>query len=114
MHGHTARIHTLTFSQESTVLVSGGADGTIRMWDVEARRPTGSGSDSGVMKNLGLAVEGMNGLRSSVGPDGGKGSATLGVLPKSALGSAGESSKQQRYELESITLVYAMLISCLS
>lgn len=36
MAGHTATIHSLDFSQESSVLVSGGADWTVRCWDVKS------------------------------------------------------------------------------
>ena len=35
MTGHTASIYSLAFSQESSVLVSGSADWTIRCWDVK-------------------------------------------------------------------------------
>ncbi len=36
MTGHTASIYSLAFSAESTVLVSGGADWTVRCWDVKS------------------------------------------------------------------------------
>lgn len=36
MTGHTSSIHSLSFSAESTVLVSGGSDATVRVWDVLA------------------------------------------------------------------------------
>ncbi|KUJ21364.1 WD40 repeat-like protein [Mollisia scopiformis] len=39
-------VHSLTFSVESTVLVSGGSDGTVRVWDVKLPtdpHPTGDG-----------------------------------------------------------------------
>lgn len=35
MTGHTASIYSLAFSAESSVLVSGGADWTVRCWDVK-------------------------------------------------------------------------------
>ena len=36
MTGHTASIYSLSFSAESTLLVSGGADWTVRCWDVKS------------------------------------------------------------------------------
>lgn len=34
MRGHRGNIYSLSFSRESTVLVSGGSDCTVRAWDV--------------------------------------------------------------------------------
>lgn len=36
MTGHTASIYSLAFSEESSLLVSGGADWTVRCWDVQS------------------------------------------------------------------------------
>ena len=36
MTGHTSSIYSLAFSGESSMLVSGGADWTVRCWDVKA------------------------------------------------------------------------------
>lgn len=36
MTGHTASIYSLAFSAESNLLVSGGADWTVRCWDVKS------------------------------------------------------------------------------
>jgi transcription initiation factor TFIID subunit 5 len=36
MTGHTATIYSLAFSQETSVLVSGSADWTVRCWDVKS------------------------------------------------------------------------------
>jgi len=36
MTGHTASIYSLAFSAESSLLVSGSADWTVRCWDVKA------------------------------------------------------------------------------
>lgn len=36
MTGHTASIYSLAFSEESSLLVSGGADWTVRCWDVKS------------------------------------------------------------------------------
>jgi WD40 repeat protein len=35
MTGHTGLIHSIAFSAESSVLVTGGADWTVRCWDVK-------------------------------------------------------------------------------
>lgn len=36
MTGHSSSIYSLAFSAESTLLVSGGSDWTVRCWDVKA------------------------------------------------------------------------------
>ncbi len=36
MLGHTASVYSLAFSAESSLLVSGSADWTVRCWDVKA------------------------------------------------------------------------------
>ena len=36
MTGHTASVYSLAFSAESSMLVSGGADWTVRCWDVKS------------------------------------------------------------------------------
>ena len=36
MTGHTSSIYTLAFSAESSLLVSGGADWTVRTWDIKS------------------------------------------------------------------------------
>lgn len=36
MTGHTSSVYSLAFSAESTLLVSGSADWTVRTWDVKA------------------------------------------------------------------------------
>ena len=43
MTGHTASIYSLAFSAESSLLVSGGSDWTVRCWDVKG--PGGQSSD---------------------------------------------------------------------
>jgi transcription initiation factor TFIID subunit 5 len=35
MNGHSSSIYSLSFSAESSLLVSGGADWTVRCWDVK-------------------------------------------------------------------------------
>ena len=36
MTGHTSRIHSLSFSAETSLLVSGSSDCTLRVWDVKS------------------------------------------------------------------------------
>ena len=54
MTGHTASVYSLAFSAESSVLVSGGADWTVKCWDVkdaggppETSRTNGIGGSHG-------------------------------------------------------------------
>lgn len=42
MIGHNASIYSLAFSAESSLLVSGGADWTVRCWDVKSAGGTGN------------------------------------------------------------------------
>jgi transcription initiation factor TFIID subunit 5 len=48
MTGHTAAVHSLSFSAESSVLVSGSGDWTVRCWDVKHPGGMGAGADIGV------------------------------------------------------------------
>ena len=52
MTGHTASIYSLAFSAESSLLVSGGADWTVRCWDVKS---------AGGMPNKAREADGTNG-----------------------------------------------------
>jgi transcription initiation factor TFIID subunit 5 len=45
MTGHTGFIYTVSFSSDSTVLVSGSADGTVRVWDVNKNTPYDHSND---------------------------------------------------------------------
>lgn len=40
MTGHTGFIYSVDFSADGNVLVSGGADGTVRVWDVNKDTPS--------------------------------------------------------------------------
>lgn len=55
MTGHTASIYSLAFSAESTLLVSGGADWTVRCWDVKS-----AGGLKGKTKENGTQVDGAS------------------------------------------------------
>jgi transcription initiation factor TFIID subunit 5 len=59
MTGHTAPIYSLAFSAESTLLVSGSADWTVRCWDVKhaGGLPTkrGGQDDMAMVDGFGLA-----------------------------------------------------------
>jgi transcription initiation factor TFIID subunit 5 len=78
MSGHTSSVHSLAFSAESNVLVSGSADCTVRVWDVDASKRgdgSGSGDKNGIAKTVGLSesLSGAGGMRRSSGiglPDG--------------------------------------------
>lgn len=48
MTGHLASIYSLAFSAESTLLVSGSADWTVRCWDVKS-----SGGQKGKLRENG-------------------------------------------------------------
>ena len=39
MTGHTGFIYSITFNADSTILVSGSGDGTVRVWDVNKNTP---------------------------------------------------------------------------
>jgi transcription initiation factor TFIID subunit 5 len=65
MTGHTAAIYSLSFSAESSLLVSGGADWSVRCWDVKS-----SGGYAGKAKgnattqvSMGLASDGASASR---------------------------------------------------
>lgn len=52
MAGHTASVYSLAFSEESSMLVSGGADWTVRCWDVGAAGgPQSKAKENGVLTN---------------------------------------------------------------
>lgn len=53
MTGHTASVYSLAFSAESSLLVSGGADWTVRCWDVKA-----AGGPKGKIKENGTQADG--------------------------------------------------------
>ena len=60
MTGHTASIYSLAFSAESSLLVSGGADWTVRCWDVKgaggsskAREAATNGGETPVVESYG-------------------------------------------------------------
>ncbi len=36
LEGHTAAVHSVSFSHDSTVLTSGSSDCTVRTWDISA------------------------------------------------------------------------------
>ena len=49
LHGHTDTVYSLTFSNDGTLLASGGMDGLIRVWDAEKALKTGNGVTSSVL-----------------------------------------------------------------
>ncbi len=63
MTGHTSSIYSLAFSAESSLLVSGGADWTVRCWDVKnAGGPRGKPKENGLGNNV-------NGIDTKYGED---------------------------------------------
>jgi transcription initiation factor TFIID subunit 5 len=56
MTGHTSSIYSLSFSGESSLLVSGGSDWTVRCWDVKS-----AGGLPSKPRENGMVVDGMNG-----------------------------------------------------
>jgi transcription initiation factor TFIID subunit 5 len=59
MTGHTASIYSLAFSEESSLLVSGGADWTVRCWDVKsAGGSTGKPRENGLGNGDSTTVRG--------------------------------------------------------
>ena len=77
MTGHTSAVHSLSFSAESTVLVSGSADSTVRVWDVLAP-PTVVGEGGGAGRKFEVGVAKRLSTVGIVDPDGSK-----GLMPKS-------------------------------
>ena len=63
MTGHTSSIYSLAFSAESSLLVSGGADWTVRCWDIKnAGGPRGKPKENGFGNNV-------NGIDTKYGED---------------------------------------------
>lgn len=55
MTGHTASVYSMSFSNESSLLVSGGADWTVRCWDVKGAgglANRGTGRENGVVNGV--------------------------------------------------------------
>lgn len=73
MTGHTASIYSLAFSAESSLLVSGGSDWTVRCWDVKGQGGLPTKANNGdEMDGYGLNSRRSNGtFDSGVLPPGG-------------------------------------------
>lgn len=77
MTGHTASIYSLSFNAESNMLVSGGADWTVRCWDVKAAGGLPSEKEKPKENGVGGGVNGMvNGVGG--GGPGGHGTGAAG------------------------------------
>lgn len=51
MTGHTASVYSLSFSAESSMLVSGGADWTVRCWDVRGAGGPGKPRENAITES---------------------------------------------------------------
>lgn len=75
MWGHTARVHSLDFSADGALLVSGGADCTVRCWDVRgaggARRTPAQGSLEAQQLAAASAEDSASGAAPTAGGEGG-------------------------------------------
>ncbi|CEQ42293.1 SPOSA6832_04096, partial [Sporobolomyces salmonicolor] len=74
--GHSAPIHSLSFSVESTVLLSGSSDETVRVWDVlspPSSADSGAGEAGGVGDKRRLGAAPGGGIGKKDGKDGGAG-----------------------------------------
>ncbi len=53
MTGHTASVYSMSFSNESSLLVTGGADWTVRCWNVKgAGGLANRGRENGVVNGV--------------------------------------------------------------
>lgn len=100
MRGHRGPVHSLTFSAESTVLVSGSADETVRLWDVSNSSFPSAAASANAM-SAARAIAGSKDVTGSGEAGGagvgkevakrltegqlleGKAAATVGLLPQS-------------------------------
>lgn len=57
MMGHSASVYSLAFSAESSMLVSGGADWTVRCWDVKSAGGQAKPRENGMDESSGLRAE---------------------------------------------------------
>ncbi|KAF2459470.1 transcription initiation factor TFIID, subunit TAF5 [Lineolata rhizophorae] len=99
MRGHgKGGIWSLSWNVESTVLVSGGADGTVRVWDVAQQAPD---SASGAAVNGKVIAEGGTGTKvdgsgaAVAGAAAGAGGAAGGAQAAAGAAAAGSSKKQK-------------------
>jgi len=61
MTGHLSSIYSLAFSAESSLLVSGSADWTVRCWDVKSSGgPKGKLRENGSSLPLGISNNGAS------------------------------------------------------
>jgi transcription initiation factor TFIID subunit 5 len=72
MTGHTSSIYSLAFSAESSLLVSGGADWSVRCWDVKSAGglpSKQSATNEDPSRPMGLARNGAVSASNSVDDD---------------------------------------------
>lgn len=102
MTGHTGLIYSLAFSAESTLLVSGGADWTVRCWDVKA--PGGLPSKRGVQDDIAM-VDGFGLASRRVTANS---AADAGALPTGGLNDAATEQTIETY-VEFVLITYPTL-----
>jgi len=57
MVGHKSTIYSLDFSKESSILVSGSADGTVRLWDVKKGISDNSNEDEHYLDKFRMDID---------------------------------------------------------
>jgi len=67
LRGHSSGVNTVVFSPDSTLLASGGDDGTIRLWDLVTGKESRLGDRLGKITALAFAPDGRS--LASVGED---------------------------------------------
>jgi len=57
MLGHKSTVYSLDFSKEGSILVSGSADGTVRLWDVKKGISDNSNEDEHYLGKIRMDID---------------------------------------------------------